>query len=115
MSLQEGSFFAIRAITSAKPKVATFGFAEVIARIATKEPSWSDIDKIDTTTNVKFVELSGLKGYNAAALAFSPAEQQLLVALDAKVGRNAALMKKLRHAGFFLSDVVALTVYGPGD
>ncbi len=94
--------------TGATPPASPFSFAEIVAQIATKEPSWSAIDKINAATKVTFVELSGLHGYNADALRFTPSEQQLLVELDAKVGRNPVLMKKLRHAGFFLSDVVGL-------
>ncbi len=100
---------------SEAPAADRFQFASVVAGIASKEPSWSNLDKIDKKTTVTFVELSSLSGYDTASLNFPPATLAVLKALDAKVGRNNALMRKLWKAGFEFGDVVGVEVDAPGN
>jgi len=87
----------------------TFTFSDVMVMVAS-DTSTKAVAKIKSSTKVQFAEVHLLKGYTAAADVFTPDEQQALVKLGAIIGRNTYLMNKLRHAGFLLSDVVAVTI-----
>jgi hypothetical protein len=85
-----------------------FSFSDVLGSIADTSPELSTIVGVAKTTNVQFLELHLLKGYDPKALDFAPAQNNALTRLRAAVGRNKALAAKLRRAGFLLSDVVAI-------
>ena len=85
-----------------------FTFAQVMGSLADVSTETAAITAIDKKSAVSFVEMHLLPGYTAAALTFTAAQSDALKALHKTMGRNNALMAKLRRAGYLLDDVVAV-------
>jgi len=85
-----------------------FTFPQVMGSIASAATETVAISAIDKKATVTFVEVHLLPGYEANALTFTQAQSDALTALHKAMGRNNALMKKLRKAGYLLDDVIAV-------
>lgn len=90
------------------PHPGKFTFAQVMGSIADPTAEDAAISAIDKKSDVEFVEMHLLPGYDAAALIFTAAQSDALKTLHKAIGRNNALMAKLRKAGYLLDDVVAV-------
>jgi len=97
--------------SSSQPKAPaqdTFTFDDVQASLSDIGPEKAAISKIDATTNVVFVELHLVPGFSSDKANFTPDQVKNIEALRSAIGRNNALMRKLRKAGYLLNEVVAL-------